>query len=155
MARTLSRSGLYFAACLAGGVLLLTGGSRHVRAAGRAIQTATMGGGSKPSTYEIFAGLWRTSGGFDSTLRIRNELVTTPMDVTPILFMADGTKYELPPAQITAGGIAIVDINRALAAAPADVAAHRSPYGSAALRYRYATGGHIVASIQMLNMAQV
>src|SRR5713226_1700119 len=41
-------------------------------------------------TYTLYSGLWRTDGSFASTIRIKNVLVVAPMDVTPVLFMADG-----------------------------------------------------------------
>ncbi len=105
-------------------------------------------------TYQAFAGLWRTDGAFDSTLRIRNELLIAPLDVTPILFMADGTPYNLPPVHIAAGGVAVVDVNHALAAAPASVTPHLSEFGSAALEWQYTSPGHVEASVQMLNIPE-
>lgn len=42
-------------------------------------------------TYTMYSGLWRTDGSFVSTIRVKNILVVAPMDVTPVLFMADGT----------------------------------------------------------------
>ncbi len=38
--------------------------------------------------YILYSGLWRTDGGFVSTIRIKNVLVVAPMDVVPVLFMA-------------------------------------------------------------------
>lgn len=104
--------------------------------------------------YRSFAGLWRTDGSFDSTLRIRNELLVAPLDVTPILFMADGSEYHLAPVHLATGGVAVVDINQALAAAPANVAGHLSQFGSAELQWQYTSPGHVVASVQMLNVPQ-
>jgi Big-like domain-containing protein len=105
-------------------------------------------------SYSLFSGLWRVDGAFESSIRIRNELLVAPLDVTPVLYMADGTEYDLPPVHLPTGGVAVVDVNEALAAIPPSLAAHLSEFGSAELRYQYTSPGHVVASIQMLNIAQ-
>ncbi len=154
----ITRSWTTIAVCLAAIVLLLTTPAGRVRAqtpkatlidpiAASAILTR----GGPGSTYQIFCGLWRVDGGFESSIRIRNELVVAPIDVTPILFMADGAEYDLPTVHVATGGLAGVDVNQALAAAPASVGAHLSQLGSVELRYQYSSPGHLVGSVQMLN----
>src|SRR5437879_6121155 len=69
-------------------------------------------------TYTMYSGLWRTDGSFVSTIRVKNVLVVAPMDVTPVLFMADGTPYLLPSVHLAISGVATIDINAALANAP-------------------------------------
>ena len=95
--------------------------------------------GATPSvtSWSTYGGLWRIDSGFTSTIQIKNRLVTLPVAVTPVLFMADGTEYELPTVTVPASGIANVNVNSAvvLAASAGLVAAHVSQYGSAALRF--------------------
>src|SRR5216684_2521379 len=54
-------------------------------------------------TYTMYSGLWRTDGAFVSTAHIKNVLITAPLAVTPILYMADGTEYDLPALQLDPG----------------------------------------------------
>src|SRR6266481_791140 len=61
-------------------------------------------------------GFWRTDGGFVSTIRIKNVLVVAPIQVTPTIFMADGTAYPLRPVMLATSGVASININDALAA---------------------------------------
>jgi Bacterial Ig-like domain (group 2) len=61
--------------------------------------------------------------------------VNKAIAVTPTLFLADGTEYELPIIALGASATATVDVRTALAAAPAEVASHLSDYGSIRLRY--------------------
>jgi len=61
-------------------------------------------------TYTLYSGLWRTDGSFVSTIRIKNVLVVAPMDVAPVLFMADGTPYMLSSIHIAFSGVATVSI---------------------------------------------
>src|SRR5438552_984391 len=68
-------------------------------------------------TYTLYSGFWRTDGSFVSTIRIKNVLVVAPMDVTPVLFMADGTPYMLSSVHVAVSGVTAVNINDALAAA--------------------------------------
>lgn len=110
-----------------------------------------MGGGSQPATYMLSGGFWRTDGAFISTIRVKNVLVVGPMDVIPTLFMADGTPYVLPSVHIPTSGVATININDALAAAPASMAAHLSPYGTAMLMWTYTSAGHVAASIASID----
>lgn len=86
----------------------------------------------------VVGGLWRTDHTFEATLRIKNELVTGPLTVTPVLFMADGTEYDLPPVTIESADVASIQINAALEAAPEWIRPHVSAYGSAAVRFSWA-----------------
>ncbi len=116
--------------------------------------SATQSSGGTVSTHTLFSGLWRVDGGFVSTIRMKNSLVVGPIDVTPVLYMADGTAYELPPVDFAKTAVATVNVNQALANAPAELAAHLSQFGSAALRYQYKTPGHVLGSMEILNIPQ-
>jgi hypothetical protein len=106
-----------------------------------------------PVTTELHAGLWRVDGGFVSTIRIKNSLVVAPLEVTPVLYLADGTPYTLPPVSLPVSGVATVNINEALAVAPPEIAEHISPFGSAALRFTYPTRHHVLGSIEVLDLS--
>lgn len=68
--------------------------------------------------HVLHGGLWRTDGGFVSTIRIKNVLVVAPMDVTPVLFMADATPYMLSPVHLAVSGVATVNISSATMTSP-------------------------------------
>lgn len=105
-------------------------------------------------TYTMYSGLWRTDGSFVSTIRVKNVLVVAPMDITPVLFMADGTPYPLPAVHLAVSGIATIKINDALTKAPSSVANHLSQFGSAALIYTYTSQGHVSASIASIDASR-
>lgn len=117
---------------------------------------ATPNGGQQTpvSTYSLFCGLWRVDRGFVSTIHVKNSLVVGPLEVTPVVFMADGTEYDLPAVTLATAGAASLNVNDALANAPASLAGHLSQYGSAALRYQYRSPGHVVGSIEIINIPQ-
>jgi hypothetical protein len=48
----------------------------------------------------LYCGLWRVDNGFVSKIHIKNALIVGPMTVVPVLYMADGTAYELQPMQV-------------------------------------------------------
>lgn len=50
-----------------------------------------------------------------SSIYISNNLETSPLTVTPVLWLSNGGKYALPPVDLAPGGTAIVDINDGLA----------------------------------------
>src|SRR6266404_1570859 len=103
------------------------------------------------AVHILHGGFWRTDGGFVSTIRIKNVLVVSPMDVTPVIYMADGTAYPLRPVHLPIPAVTTLYINDALAAAPPSVANHISQYGNAALMYSYSSPGHVTASVAVID----
>ena len=101
--------------------------------------------------HVLHGAFWRTDGGFVSTIRIKNVLVVAPIQVTPTLFMADGTPYPLAAVTVPISGVATVNINDALASAPQAIAAHISEFGSLMLLYSYPTPGHLVATLAAID----
>ncbi|MFZ0821658.1 MAG: hypothetical protein WAM91_16455 [Candidatus Acidiferrales bacterium] len=94
-------------------------------------------------------GLWRTDGAFQSSMMLKNILVRAPMPVTPVLYMADGTEYDLPPVQLDKAGVAMINLNAALQNVPSNIQPHVSTYGSAAIRYQWAWKTAVTASIRI------
>jgi hypothetical protein len=105
---------------------------------------------SAPVPQELFCPLWRTDNTFEATIRLKNELVIGPMTVIPVLFMADGTEYDLKPLTIDPADVATISINDALQEAPASLQEHLSQFGSASLRFIYGWNA-VSGSIQSLN----
>ena len=59
----------------------------------------------------LLGGLWMTDGSMKSSIHITNDLVTSPLSVTPVLWLSNGVKYVLPIVKLEPSGTAIVDIN--------------------------------------------
>jgi IPT/TIG domain len=57
-----------------------------------------------------------TDSNLKATIIISNDLITSPLTVTPVLWLSNGAKYSLPPVNLDPSGTAIVDINQSLAA---------------------------------------
>src|SRR6266852_724841 len=142
-------------------VFLLVGLTPLVSHAGTSAQT--LSGSAKrrkttdPKMYgpavlqELDGAFWRTDAGFQSTIRITNIVQTSPVQVTPVLLMADGTEYVLPSVELQAAGVATVNINDALSSAPAKIAPHISTFGSAALRFHWPWASAISGTIRSLD----
>ncbi len=124
-------------------------GSVHARASQSASSPAHAN-----KTYTLYSGFWRTDGSFVSTIRIKNVLVVAPMDVIPVLFMADGTPYMLRSVHIAVSGVATVSINDGLARTPSSIASHISQFGSAALIYTYPSPGHVTAQMVAIDASR-
>lgn len=101
---------------------------------------------------ELDGAFWRTDAGFQSTIRITNIVQTAPIQVTPVLLMADGTEYALPVVELQAAGVATVSINDALNHAPAKIAPHVSSFGSATLRFHWPWASAISGTIRSLDV---
>lgn len=116
--------------------------------------TSNAQNGQRTSVQTLLCAFWRVNKGFTSTIRIKNSLIIGPLEVVPVLYMADGTEYVLPSVTVPTAGVATVNINTALAQAPASLASHISGFGSAAIRYRFIAPGVASASMELLNAPQ-
>ena len=94
-------------------------------------------------------GLWRTDHSFVSTLMLKNVLTIVPISVTPVLYMADGTEYDLPSVKLDSAGVAILNINSALQNAPSKILPHISDYGSAGIRFQWVWAGAVTAAVRI------
>src|SRR5205814_1147787 len=56
--------------------------------------------------YIAVCSMWRTDYGYRSTIRLKNELAVSAMEVTLTLYMADGTPYELPAVHLGKSSVA-------------------------------------------------
>jgi hypothetical protein len=101
--------------------------------------------------YTAYCGLWRTDGGFQSTIRLRNSLTVAAVDAVVTLYMADGTSYTLPPMHLPQSAVATINVNDALARVPSSLAGRVSTFGSATMTYRYSFQGAVYASMSLLD----
>lgn len=109
---------------------------------------------SQPKSQRVFSGFWRVDHGFESTLRIKNVLITQSLSVSPVIYMADGSAFALPSVELPPGGIHDVSVNEALQAAPSSVRAHLSEFGSAAVDFTAPSVMNAATHMQVLNTAQ-
>lgn len=104
-----------------------------------------------PNTPQTLScGLWRTDEGFVSTIHMKNVLITGSLDVTPVLYTADGTELVLPSVRLPAAGVMTLNVNDRLAVLAPGLAAHLSAFGSAALRFN-GLSSSLLGSILILN----
>lgn len=109
---------------------------------------------SQPKAQQLFAGFWRVDRGFESTLRVKNVLITQGISVSPVIYMADGTAYALPSIDFSAGAIHDLSVNQALDAAPPSVRGHLSEFGSVVLNFTTPSVMNVTSSMQILNAPQ-
>ncbi|HMH13151.1 MAG TPA: hypothetical protein VK578_08595 [Edaphobacter sp.] len=101
-----------------------------------------------PSTPQgLEGGFWRTDQNFDPILRMKNVLLKQSLSVTPVLYFADGTEYDLPVMTLEPAGVAQVNIRLALENVPASIQSHVSAYGMAGISYKWSWPA-IIATIQ-------
>lgn len=108
----------------------------------------------KLDEYTAYCALWRTDATFHSTVRLTNALETSPMDATVTVYMADGTPYVLPPVHLAKSGVEEVDLNAALAQAPAAIQAHISSFGSVSVKYRHDWQAVLVPTMSILDVTR-
>jgi hypothetical protein len=71
----------------------------------------------KPAAPQsLIGGLWMIDPNLKSSVYLKNDLKTSPLSVTPVLWLSNGVKYSLPVVNLDPSGTAIVDINQSLAA---------------------------------------
>lgn len=62
----------------------------------------------------MVGGIWMTDANFKSELHLHNVVETSPVTVTPVLHLSNGTQYSLPAVQLAPAGTAVVDISSGL-----------------------------------------
>jgi len=101
-----------------------------------------------PNTPQgLEGGFWRVDNNFDPVIRFKNVLLNQPLSVTPVLYFADGTEYQLPLVTLEPAGTWQINIRLALQSAPASVASHLSSYGMAGISYKWSWPA-VIATIQ-------
>ena len=101
-----------------------------------------------PTTPQgLEGGLWRVDNNFDPILRLKNVLLKQSLNVTPVLYLADGTEYDLPAMTLEPAGVAQVNIRLALENAPATIQNHMSTFGMAGISYQWSWPA-VIATIQ-------
>lgn len=98
-------------------------------------------------------GFWRIDSNFEPILHLKNELLKTPLTVTPMLYMADGTEYDLPVVSLETAGVASVNIRDAVEALPPAAAAHLSDYGAVGIKYQWSWPA-VLATVQNIDQIQ-
>src|SRR5208282_1358228 len=65
--------------------------------------------------HSMVGGLWMTDANLKSTIYLRNDVETDPITVTPILWLSNGKKLTLNDVKLEPAGVAVININQALA----------------------------------------
>ena len=59
----------------------------------------------------MVGGPWMTDVSVKSSIYLRNAVENSPITVTPLLYLGNGTRYVLPDVILGPAGIAIIDVN--------------------------------------------
>jgi hypothetical protein len=68
-----------------------------------------------PVQRSMVGGMWMIDPNFKSSIYIKNSVKVAPMTVTPILYLSNGQRFQLADVNLEPAGIAVVNINQALA----------------------------------------
>jgi len=63
----------------------------------------------------MVGGLWTLDANFKSSVYLRNDVETDPIAATPILWLSNGRKYVLDSVKLEPAGVAVINVNQALA----------------------------------------
>jgi len=107
----------------------------------------------QPVAQRADGGFWRTDQGFKSELVLTNVVKTESVVVTPVLYLALGTRYQLAPVTLPPLGVARVSINDALADAPAALRSHLADLGSVSIEY-IGRWQYVMASVNALDVGR-
>ena len=83
----------------------------------------------------MVGGLWMTDPNFRSVLTVTNNVQTSALTVTPVVYLSNGNKYQLTAVTLPPSGTANVDINGGLAAQ--GLASWASLYGYVEVQYSW------------------
>jgi hypothetical protein len=63
----------------------------------------------------MVGGPWIVDANFKSSIYIKNSIKMAPLTVTPILYLSNGRRYQLLDVKLEPAGVAVVNVNQALA----------------------------------------
>jgi Bacterial Ig-like domain (group 2) len=110
--------------------------------------------GSRPNIDQVLSGgLWRIDRSFQSSIQIYNRHIILRRTVIPVLYMADGTEYDLPPVDVAPNSLATISVHDAIESAPPQVRGHISLYGSASVHFLGPTTDSVSVAVQILDVA--
>jgi len=112
--------------------------------------TATASPAPAATNQDVIVAYWTSETGWTSELQLRNNGLSQPLTVTPVLRLADGAETSLAPVTIQPEEVASVDINAAIAAAAASQLV--GTYGSVALRFQAVSAAALYAAMMIHNM---
>src|SRR5262249_43137340 len=95
-------------------------------------------------------GFWMTDANFKSSIYLKNDLITDPLTVTPILYLSNGRKMTLPQVKLEPSGTAVVSINDALQ--QQNIAPWATLFGYVEVEYRWPWDA-LCVTIRNLDMA--
>jgi hypothetical protein len=110
--------------------------------------------GSRPNIDQVLSGgLWRIDRSFQSSIQIYNRHIILHRTVIPVLYMADGTEYDLIPVDVAPNSLATISIHDAIESAPPEVRGHISLSGSASVHFLAPTTDSVSVAIQIIDVA--
>jgi hypothetical protein len=110
--------------------------------------------GSRPNIDQVLSGgLWRIDRSFQSSIQIYNRHIILHRTVIPVLYMADGTEYDLPPVDVAPNSLATISVHDAIESAPPEVRGHISLSGSASVHFLAPTTDSVSVAMQIIDVA--
>jgi hypothetical protein len=67
-----------------------------------------------PTARSMVGGFWMTDPNFKASIYLTNGVETSAVTATPVLYLSNGVKYNLPPVTIQPAGTSVLSINDAL-----------------------------------------
>jgi hypothetical protein len=84
----------------------------------------------------IVGGFWTIDANRKASIYLKNGLETSPLTVTPVLFLSNGVQYSLAPVTLVPAGTAVVSVNDALG--KQGIAPYATLSGYVEVRYKWA-----------------
>lgn len=110
--------------------------------------------GSRPNIDQVLSGgLWRIDRSFQSSIQIYNRHIVLSRTVIPVLYMADGTEYDLPPVDVAPNSFTTISVHDAIEGAPPEVRGHISLSGSASVHFLAPTTDSVSVAMQIIDVA--
>ena len=82
----------------------------------------------------VFGAYWTAEPGWHTEFQLRNNLLSGPLTVTPVLRLSNGQEYPLSPVTIPVSDLATVDVSQELANLASPLAEQAGTYGSAVFK---------------------
>ena len=107
-----------------------------------------------PAPQEVLGSYWTAEPGWHTEFQLRNNLISVPLVVTPVLRLANGREYPLTPVSIPPSDVVTVDVPQELEKTAPTLMEQAGTFGSVVFRFTSLQARNLYAAVMVHEMGQ-
>ena len=102
----------------------------------------------------VFGAYWTAEPGWHTEFQLRNNLLSAPLTVIPVLRLANGQEYPLSAVTIPVSDVSTVDVSQELAKLASPISEQAGTYGSVVFKFSAPFARSLYAAIMIHEIGQ-